>query len=936
METKNTPLLFQQELNTFYKDILNCEITHPPYRAGRVPETFFLRRRKGIDIYEDWGWDEVLDYINFEWNEYAIVRHDDKIKIKKWLDNVNTDNLTTIVNTDRVLRPEWWKFTESWTLWTFVISDYSIRADWHKLYIYTVTDYTTEIQWTVSVRKQLFVTEYTINLQNNISYVTANYTYRVKALENIITNGDNIVADISSGWKSLFVYLWDTGKFYQIAMWNAFDISSLSNNAEESELTLTWNVANVKDMLVAPSVSQLLFVSWDDKVYSWTFTYNNIWALETLDTPKDTWISWATFNWITCTIDWSKLYLASAWHIYQFNFWTPFIVSSLTDSTYTVDAKIDTETKTEAALALAMSADGLHLYLSQKSNSNIYYIAQLWFEHARTLITQNYNPNVNHSFKRGFQSAKWKKVAWGTIVETENPVTHKIIRTITDKVTWSMENASYKMTPTPAITGWASNGFVGNYIYLFGWATSATTGTSQGCAFPIIWSTDSNITVGVGWDAQPNQTTYAIFPQYWEVLAYIWGDGLYAIHYDWWGNNNTDAPFIWRYESIQSSVSVIDADRSNWMIYAILDNGWVVMSASKTNDWNYSLWWWYFSGYMNNSSYIWSISWALRIVPFNDIVVVFTKNWIYVIKKESMDVLGTTINTYTLDLAFSFLGIHSFHSVCSYNTWIYFLSNKKTFLSLNIEESYYNKYKITTEDLGINIQQWLDNIEENDPVSIAINTETIYMTWYWKDKSTIFQYSNYYSFWHRRETKLDIKHLTVDTHETYLWAVAYRYNLTDKKTDEWEREYEQHLRRFHWESDIFSLKTILYHQLYLWVNTDLNSSVYYKARLSSWLYEYNIPLSNASFLQKSSNLTAEKVLGNSILGYQTLWWNAEKYVIWTYLSDVDILEIPLGLTYSLLEIIVSWDFEIWGNIMWALVHDPHLTPYEDVVAYLDE
>ena len=76
METKNTPLIFQQELNTFYKDILNCEITHPPYWAGRVPETFFLRRRKWIDAYEDWGGDEMLDYINFGWQEYAIVKHD--------------------------------------------------------------------------------------------------------------------------------------------------------------------------------------------------------------------------------------------------------------------------------------------------------------------------------------------------------------------------------------------------------------------------------------------------------------------------------------------------------------------------------------------------------------------------------------------------------------------------------------------------------------------------------------------------------------------------------------------------------------------------------------------------------------------------------------------------------------------------------------------
>jgi hypothetical protein len=44
----------------------------------------------------------------------------------------------------------------------------------------------------------------------------------------------------------------------------------------------------------------------------------------------------------------------------------------------------------------------------------------------------------------------------------------------------------------------------------------------------------------------------------------------------------------------------------------------------------------------------------------------------------------------------------------------------------------------------------------------------------------------------------------------------------------------------------------------------------------------------------------------------------------------------LWLTYSLLEITIEWDFETGGNLLWTLVHEPHLTPYEDVVAYLDE
>ena len=915
METKNTPLLFQQELNSFYKDILNCEITFPPYWAGRIPETFFLRRRKWIDLYQDWWWDEVLDYINFEWEEYAIVRHDDNIKVKKWIDTVDTTDLSKIVNTDRVLRPEWWKFTELWEIGAYKINDYTIRADWHKLYVYTVATY--NYGWNIT--KELFITEYTLNLASNISssYVTADNTYRVKALSWLIDSG-NIVADISSGWKSLFVYLEDTGSFYQIPLQFAFDISSLSEEYSVSDLVLTGSNKTVKDMLIAPSVAQIIFVSWDDYIYSGSFSYNDITTLSTV-TSKAWWVTdsddqpiTCTFNWLAMTIDWARIYWASAWVVYQFNLATHFDISTLTYAWMGFNAQIDWTTKTDAALNLAVSADWFNLYLSQYSTTNTaYYIAQLWFEHAKTLITQTYNPKVNHSFKRNFQSAKWTKLYWWGA---------------NDKVTWSIENASYFLTASPT-PSWTTNAYAGKYVLLMGWASSATTGTSQWCVFPIMKNDATKLTVWVGWDAQPNETTYAIFDQYWEVLTFIWGDWLYAIHND---------DFIKRYESIQSSVSVVDADWSNWMIYAILSNGWIVMSASKTNDWSYSLNWWYFAWYMNNSSYLGSITWALRIVPFNDIVVVFTKNWIYVIKKESMDVLWTTINTYTLDLAFSFLGIHSFNSVCSYNTWIYFLSNKKTFLSLNIEESYYNKYKITTEDLWINIQQWLDNIKEDDPVSIAINTETIYMTWYWWDKSTIFQYSNYYAFWHRRETKLMIKDLTVDTNETYLWADAFRYNLTDNKTDEREQEYEQHLRRFNWESDVFSLKTILYHKLYLWVNTDLSSKVHYKARLSSWLYEYDIPLSNATFLQKSSNLTADKVLGNSILWYQTLGWNAEKYVIWTYLSDVDILEIPLWLTYALLEIVVSGDFEIWGNLLWALVHEPHLTPYEDVVAYLDE
>ena len=907
METKNTPLLFQQELNTFYKDILNCEITHPPYWAGRIPETFFLRKRKWIDAYKDRGGDEVLDYINFDGSEYAIIRNkegsSDKIQVKKWLSNIDTSDVSTISNLSRTIKPGFGWFGESWTLWAFKINSFDIRDDGHKMYIYTLADYT--LNW--ETKKQLFVTDYTLTIKNNVSsdYVTVGKTYRVQALEDVITNDDDISASLSSWGKSLFVFVKSQNKFYQIWLDIVFEFSSLDDNYTESTLDLS-DIEMVKDFEITPNTDRIIFVAWDTKVYSMAFPYNDITWAETI-VEKD--FEWTyEFNAIGVTFDWKRMYCASAGTIYQFDTeWEAYDISWFTYSDHSIAAGT---TGYNDAVVLNVTADWMNIMLAQVTWSN-WYIAQVGFNHSQILAEQNYNPAVNHSFKRNFQSAK------GTLLYGWES---------TDKVNWEVTNAIYKLeaTPTPS---WSTNQYAGKYVMLWWWWTSSTTWTSQWCVFPISANDSTKLTLWMWWDAQPNQTTYWIFESYWEVLVFVWWDGLYAIHND---------TCIHRYESIANNIAVVDADWSNGMMYTILTNGSIVMSASKTNDGNYPLGWWYMAWYMNGSSYIGSVSWALRVVPFNDIVVVFTKNWIYVIKKESMDYNSTTINTYTVDLAFWFLWIHSFNSVCSYNTGIYFLSNKNTFLSLNIEESYYNKYKITTEDLWIDIQQWLDWVKEDDPVAIEINTETIYIDWYNWEKSTIFQYSTYYSFWHRWETALMIKNLTVDTNETYLWAISYRYWLEDTKLDEWKQEYTQHLRFFNWESDVFSLKTILYHDLYLWVNTDISTIVKYKARLSSWIYEYNIPLSNATFLQKASNLTAEKVLGNSILWYQTLGWNAEKYIIWTYLSDVDVLEIPLWLTYSLLEITVEWDFETWGNLLWTLVHEPHLTPYEDVVAYLDE
>lgn len=897
MEITNTPLIFQQELNTFYKDILNCEIVAPTYWAGKIPETFFLRKRKWIDAYQDWGWDEVLDYINFGWDEYAMIKSGTHIKVKKWIAEPDVSNVWTLYNTDRLVEPTWYPNFPG-TPWAYTITNHYINQAWTRMFVFTLATYQVEAVTT----KELFVSEYVLEVPNNVNYAYWLRTVKVDCLSWLLETG-TVQATFWYDWKNIFVYVWALRKFLQISMSTEWDIRTLAHVYTETQNTVSNEYATVTDMKTNHNCNKIYFTNTTNKVWEVVFTVNDITsdvAINMVPLTDDSKYNWLAFNW-----DWTKLYLTWSGKIYQFNSNTKFDLSWFTSTWFSV-AVWSTE---EHALTMCTNNDWMYFFVNQNKTL----ICQLWFDHALTVAEQTYKETVHHSFKNNFQSVKWNWIYWNWT---------------TDKCTWRVDEWHFKISPISWQT-WTfeENKLAWCYIMLLGWGTAAdlTKWTWAWQILPIKANKNNDLEVDTAWDVAPNETTYKIFQSYWEVLAFIWWDWLYTI------NNDTNVnKFEWL------AVDVVDADWTDGRIFAILANNNVVVSSTMTADGSYVLTWWYSAWYFNASSLIWNTVWAMRIVPFQDIVVVFSKTWIYVIKQSTRDINAVTFYDFKMSLAFGFLGLHSFNALCPYNTWIYFVSNKNTFLSLNIEESYYNKYKITTEDMWVDIQQWLDNIKENDEVSIWINTDTIYLTWNSSDKATIFQYDTYYSFWHRWETKLLIKNIHVDTNETYLWPISYRYNLNWVKTDDKDLEYEQHLRFFNWESDIFSLKTILYHKLYLWVNTDLNSAVNYKARLSDGIYEYRIPLNNVTFLQKSSNLTADKVLGNSILGYQPLWGCAEKLVVWTYLSDVDVLEIPLGLTYSLLEFTITWDFEIWGNLIWTLVHDNHLTPYEDVVAYLDE
>ena len=912
MEIKNTPLLFQQELNTYYKDILNCEITYPPYRDWKVPETFFLRKRKWIEPYHDWLWDEVIDYIKFDWDEYAIVKTDSldttpHIEVKKWLKEVDYTTINTIIDSNRVVEATWWTFDEFGILWTVNCISTQFNNNGNKLYIFSRSEYTDN----GTTAYQLFVSVYNLSVPYNINPNTIKvwHTYRIAAVSSQ-TAAWAIVCKIDSDWKNIYWYSESEHKFFQIKIERNWDLTTISNyvafSEEEVDSTLQW----VTWISISHDWDRIFFVNNTTKVWCLKFRYNNIEADNEITSNTFT---GHNYLWIGINSEWNKIYLSSNWYLYQLEWTSAFDITSftLTNKQKQVDAS--------ATGAMDIDISNEYILISQQWK----YVREWTWPHTKLLARQNFNSKVRHSFKRDFQNCKWEVLFWDGS---------------TTKITGSVDSWVHKLTPT-VTTSWTANAYAWMYVMICWWATSAwsTTGVWWWQIFQIKSNTATYLTVA-GWDTKPNQSTYIIFRDFWETLSFIGNDWVYAIHNDtkitrleWLNNKDTTA--------------VVDATWSNGRIFEVLTNWLVACSATQTSSWENALYWWQYAGLFNGSSTIWNVTWAMRIIPFNDIVILFTKDSIYVIKNETITVsvedsngnnISFTADAYPINLAFDFVWLYHWNAICAYNTWIYFISDKKEFLSLNIEESYYNKYKITTEDLWIDIQQWLDNIKEWDALSVWIDTKTIYIVWNSAEKSTIFQYDTYYSFWHRWETQLIIKNIRVDTHQTYMWLITYRYWLSEEKLDCYAFEYTQHLRWFNWDTDIFSLKTILYHKLYLWVHTSPDTKIIYNATLSDWLYKYELPLSLLRFLQKAGNLSNDGILGKWVLWFTPLWWKAENIIIWEYLSEVDVLEAPLGFTYSLLEITVEWDFETGGNILWTLVHDPHLTPYEDVIPYLDE
>lgn len=94
MEFVQLPLV--QDFNKLYSDILNCDIVPPPFYLGRVPQSFFLKKRgafvavEGAEVF-----DEIFDIYEIGNDVYYIGKIGTDLLVKKNATTIHTGTYTT-------------------------------------------------------------------------------------------------------------------------------------------------------------------------------------------------------------------------------------------------------------------------------------------------------------------------------------------------------------------------------------------------------------------------------------------------------------------------------------------------------------------------------------------------------------------------------------------------------------------------------------------------------------------------------------------------------------------------------------------------------------------------------------------------------------------------------------------------------------------------
>ena len=500
-----------------------------------------------------------------------------------------------------------------------------------------------------------------------------------------------------------------------------------------------------------------------------------------------------------------------------------------------------------------------------------------------TLLTKWINNNINHRLLL-------VSSVWGAEL---------------DNGTWASSNVNaWVYTITDSTKSWTTNEYAGKFVYI----ANADTGTWQ--IFQISSNTGTVLTLNRWWELAPTNITYYIFDSWKEVPAVVTDDGVYVIH------NDTS---IYK---LNNFWIVIDAIYNLWRMIAVDINDNIIVSYS-----------WYNAHFIDNTSIIWTFSWVFAITSFQDFVLLIGNTRLWLVKKETVSVTidsnQVSIDTFKPLLLTNLLGAFSKNSFRVYNQWLYIYTSAKRFIWLSISPAWTDRYTISQEDQWTYIQQFLDSVAVWDDVSVVINAEKISLVHKTSTLTNIFLYDTYYRFWYRWTTTLPIHGNIVYNNIYYLWDKVYVYDWNIDK-DYWNIAYVPKIRVLFGEPDIFSIKNIVSHKMYIGKHTDQNVSITYNAHLNWWKYNVNNSLTTLKYLDDAIIYSQWVWLAWTLLGLWVYWWYGRD--AWEYfVSDTNIIEIPTKIVCSLLEIELEWDLEFGGMLLWYHVIDPSITPIDSVL-----
>ena len=429
----------------------------------------------------------------------------------------------------------------------------------------------------------------------------------------------------------------------------------------------------------------------------------------------------------------------------------------------------------------------------------------------------------------------------------------------------------------------------------------------------ILWNTATQLIVN--WFQQDViNWTYKIFEEFSEALYFVGSDGFYWIHSD------TDIIKVKWYWDVMDVVFAHDT-------FFAINTVWQVFK------------WWpsYLLLFINDESFIVNKTNILRLVTFNDYVLLLSSHAVSLIKKEVLTFSdNTTKDIYTSSLVTREFWIFDENSVETYNNWLYIFDNNKKFVSVNITPVTDTRFTTEVKDEWIYIQKDLDNIIPGSSVSIDIDPNEIKIInqaqpW----QTDIYIYDRYYLGWHKWTTGLEFKKYYWPL-DIYYWGKGYKVNSL-LKTDFWSLEITQVIKLLFWEENMTSFKRVIYNKLILGTKTDPEFKIQYD--IISWSDSINFTKIakwiNLLTQQQIAEWTWDTALWQTLIWLWVMGWSEDTELVQNLYPSVWTVKIPFWTTLELLQfsLIAEWEKKIgygWQVAAYEVL-TPNVTDVKNVI-----